>query len=214
MDERQIAETVAEINRLYVKADLDKAMAIGRLVLERFYNNDPARLHCKGKKTMALRQVAEHPDLLCSTTYLYRCVAVLEQMEILPPEIGSALTISTHSVLLGVHDADTKLHLATLAVEKGLSVRELEIAVKSARHSASGMRGRPRLPAFVRAVVPLMAARKLTFSEEITPEMFAIYDPEKAEATLKKMRGCLAEMQEQADQVAVALEAWRRLNAN
>jgi hypothetical protein len=132
-DQRLLDEAVADLNRIYTAKALETARLIGGYILERFFAGSAERFHDRGRKHVSFRLLAERPDLKFSYSYLWTCVAVVEQYAELPHDIADALPLSHHRLLLPVRDRDEKVALARRAVVEGLSKRQLADVIRPRR---------------------------------------------------------------------------------
>lgn len=130
VDERFLDQAVADLNQIYTAKALETARLIGQYTLETFFGNSLDQFHDRGKKHLSFRRLAEHPDLRFSSSYLWTCVAVVEQFQHLPLNLAEALPLSHHRLLLPIRDPEEKIKLATAAIERGLSKREFAEAIR------------------------------------------------------------------------------------
>ena len=97
-------------------------------------------------------RLAKHDDLHVADKTIWYSVAVLDQLRLLLDDIGEALPLSHHKLLLRVTDAKVKAELATKAAAEKFSSRDLAEVVKAARAAQSwkARGGRSPLPAAVK----------------------------------------------------------------
>lgn len=131
IDEHLLEEAVLDLNQIFALKAIETARLIGKYILDHFFDGSLANFHDRGKKHLSFRCLAERSDLRFSYSYLWTCVAVVEQFEHLPRPIAESLPLSHHRLLLPVRNPEEKIKLATRAVEEGLSKRELAEAIKS-----------------------------------------------------------------------------------
>jgi len=179
LDEALLDEAVRDLNGIQLKKKLELVVAVGNYVLRVFFAGQFEAFRQRRKKHVTFRQLGRHVDLRMSATVLYNAVAVTEQLDQLPEELGKALGFSKHKALLPVTDLQCKLELAQLAVEEGLTVRRLRHVVSQVDEVLKRRRGgRPTLPDGVKEVRRLrtasaavgdvrISARKLFAHEEV-----------------------------------------------
>lgn len=181
---------VETLNRIYVAKGLETAREMGEYVLGTFFGGDLEAFHSRGKKHASMRALAAREDLHPSHTVIWRSVAVIEQLRLLPENVASALPYTHHTLLLPVRDEKAKVKLAQRAVEKGLTKRALAAEVKKVREKEIGesKAGRPPLPAFIKTVNRL---EKLTGANELWEDLDAIdrLDVPEAERLWKAVTG-------------------------
>ena len=172
-DSRLVERAVADLNRLYTQQGLETANLIGEYLLSTFFNGDPAEFQSKGGSHVSFRALARREDLQVSASFLWSCVAVVEQLRLLPEDLARALPLSHHKLLLPVHDEREKLGLARQAAKSGMSRRDLELEIRRRRRalaapSEPGKRrpGRPPHPPLVRALGQVQRALDAVLAEE------------------------------------------------
>ena len=112
-----------EVQRLCVTHALAAKRAIGGFLLTTFFGGDFARFHARSGKHATFLALGRIPGVPYKPSYLWYCVAITEQLESLPVEVGEALPVSHHRQLVHVRDDETRQALARESV--GLSKREL-----------------------------------------------------------------------------------------
>jgi hypothetical protein len=150
-----IDSAVHQINRLYVTKGIEAARGIGEYVLRTFFDGKAQNFRKRGKKHVSLRKLAERDDLRVSYGFVWKCVAFVDQLKVLPSEVASALPVTHHTLLLPVHDEKIKVTLARKAVRENLSKRELAVEVRRIRKQKSNggtPLGRPPTPPVVRVL--------------------------------------------------------------
>jgi hypothetical protein len=115
---------------------------------------------------------------------------VLDQLRLLPKELGEALPYAHHRLLLPVRDTEQKVRLAQEVVDHGLPTRKLEEKIKKLRaKSASGeKRGRKPQPTFVKAIIALVKAAEELGNEPPLPEALASHGSKDVRRLLKELR--------------------------
>jgi len=111
LDDDPVSTAVREINRIYATKTLETYIAIGKYVLDTFFEGDFTLFRSRGRSDPNMKALAARDDLMVSATTLWRSVAVLEQSRQLP----------RHLELLRVKDEEDKENLARSAVEEGMS---------------------------------------------------------------------------------------------
>ena len=208
VDRTLLDDAVAEINRIHTAKGLELARAIGNYVLQAFFEDDLDAFGRAEKKHATFRALAQREDLQVSYATVWYSVAVLGQLRLLPENIGSALPMAHHKMLLPVKDPKTKVRLAKKAVEKHLTSREFAEEVKRAQageEKGSGG-GRPRLPAFVKGLGRLKKAVAMAVSEEVEAETFARYEPERVQELVEELDAQIGTLQALRARVVAAVE--------
>jgi hypothetical protein len=68
---REVAEVIKELREVDRKTALERALAMGRIVLDRFFAGSPAVWHERRRnKNNSVRRIAEHPDCPLSRSAL------------------------------------------------------------------------------------------------------------------------------------------------
>lgn len=148
-----VDDTVRRINQMHDQAGLALAIAVGRLVVERFFAGDMDRVRSRDpSKDMSLRKLANHPDLRVSATQLYRCIAVSELCARLGVSPGEhRLGVSHLREVLGL-PSPVQRQLIDAAIQHGWSRRQIAAEVREYRRGSADGRGRPALPPLVKAI--------------------------------------------------------------
>jgi hypothetical protein len=156
IDTGLLDDAIAEIGSITAASRLDHARAVGECIVRRFGGGDLDAFRWGAAKHTTWRALADRKDLPRGVgySYLWSSVAVLHQIRELPPQIGTALDVSHHRRLLCVKDPETKLALATKAVEQSLSVPALEAEISKVLEDKprGEKRGRKPWPTFVKAL--------------------------------------------------------------
>jgi len=182
---------LSQVNQLSQNRGLQGATKLGRYVLDTFFDGSPERFRQEGKSNQNFRTVVQNPELKASYSLLYYSVAVTEQLDQLPKNVGKKLSFSHHKLLLPVKDPRTKEAFARKVVSESLSVRGLRDVV--ARHRVEQTsrirRGRPPLPDFVKALNRLpRIVEQMDDSDLENKRLFDRYSPEQATALLERTR--------------------------
>ncbi len=187
-----VDRAVREINRIYATKTLETYLALGRFVLEVFYEGSFERFHSKERGGRSVNALAGREDLMVSPSTLWKAVAVLEQHGSLPGDVRDSLSASHHTALLGVKDEEKKVELARTAVGEGLTTRDLTDEVRRSVGPRRRGPGRPAVPGVVRALGQLRkGAVKL---EQEVAEGFDDLDRTEQVAALEALEGVLMEL--------------------
>jgi hypothetical protein len=143
----------AEIRAMQREATVDLAVRMGELIVKRFYRGKLEAFREHGPREASLRKLArrfeDDDGTGLSAAGIYRAVAFYELDRRLGITERKHLTVTHIRALLGLPEADQESLLA-LTDERQLTSTELEKRAEAARKRASGNRGRPRLPAFLK----------------------------------------------------------------
>ncbi len=210
VDVELVERTVNELNELHKTKGLETARAMGERLLAAFFAGEAQNFRDRGKDHLSFRALTGHEHLTVSYTFLYHAVGVVEQLGMLPPELGEALSFSHHKLLLPVHGRDAKLRLARRAVLKRLSVRAFDEDVRAWRERSDAdqgpRRGRPRLPGFVKTLKRLPRSRELSIERLFSDQDFEYYTHADArrllaetEASLELLRKVAQELRERIE---------------
>jgi len=146
VDRSLIEEAVQYINAIAastVEKGCQGTLEIGSYLLDKFYGNDPARVHFRGpQKEMSFRELENHPGLQLSKSSLHNAVALaIQEYHLLSAGKGKlpASVSATHRVALlrirprdekdkkaVMETAKLKLKLMQEVVDKEWSVRQLQ----------------------------------------------------------------------------------------
>ena len=195
---------LSQVNQLSQNRGLQGATKLGRYVLDTFFDGSPERFRQEGKSNQNFRTVVQSPKLKASYSLLYYSVAVTEQLEQLPKNVGKKLSFSHHKLLLPVRDPRTKEAFARKVVTESLSVRGLrEVVARHRVEQASRIRrGRPPLPDFVKALNRLpRIVEQMDDSDLENERLFDRYSPEQATALLERTREDLSKLHQLLTQI-------------
>lgn len=145
----EVADRIADLAR---RTELEFAYDVGRVVAERFYSGDPAAWHRPGPKREALGRLAERLQTrgAGSASALHVCLGVYETLAPLGDiSTWKRLTRSHVRAVLPLPAPDRASLLREAEVNRW-TVAQLE-AVAEERPRERKL-GRPRTPAFVRAI--------------------------------------------------------------
>ena len=195
---------LSQVNQLSQNRGLQGATKLGRYVLDTFFDGSPERFRQEGKSNQNFRTVVQSPKLKASYSLLYYSVAVTEQLEQLPKNVGKKLSFSHHKLLLPVKDPRTKEAFARKVVTESLSVRGLrEVVARHRVEQASRIRrGRPPLPDLVKALNRLpRIVEQMDDSDLENERLFDRYSPEQATALLERTREDLSKLHQLLTQI-------------
>jgi hypothetical protein len=209
-----IDAAVHEINRLYVTKGLEAARGVGDYVLRTFFDGKTQNFHKRGNKHVSFRKLAEQDELRVSYGFVWKCVAFVDQLKVLPHDLANALPVTHHTLLLPVHDEKTKVTLARKAVRENLSKRELAVEVRRIRKQKSNggtRRGRPPTPPIARLLqsfgrVALLARSKDVAGkdlDDLSPEQLRTMITE-TERDLTTMHALIERLRRQLDDAPAA----------
>lgn len=209
VDASLVAEAVQHINGVHNEKGLETAREIGEYLFARFFAGSFEAFRSKGKKHASFRALAEHPDLTVSHTTLWYSVAVLDQLRQLPADIGGALPMSHHRLLLPVKDEQAKLELAREAVQAKLGKRELEERIRQAKQieSTDGPRpGRPPLPSWAKSMGSIQRAVNAAAADPIEDHDVATQGTDRIAQRLAEVDAAMERLAQFRVVLAAALE--------
>ncbi len=206
VDAALLDAVVADVNRITTTSGLEHARAVAEVVVGRLGGGDLDAFQAAASEHATWRALASRTDLAVSHSFLWSCVAVLEQLRELPPEIGMALPVSHHKRLLTVKDDDVKLALATRAVEEGMTVQELEAAVAATRPDGAKGEGRKPLPPFAKAIRGLPRLFEGVKASDVTPRAIAKLGADEVEDLVAILDSQLATLHALRDALAAGLD--------
>jgi hypothetical protein len=178
-----IEGVVQEINQIYGMAQLEAAVKIGKLLLERFFDDSRSRSYEARKKrgNPSLKALLANEELMVSKAYLSTAIRVADQYERLPPGIRDELGVSRHRALLPL-PWEQREELARRAVEEGLTRVELgEVVRELKEEKGPETRGRKPELGFIRAVTQLKKVKEEIDLTELTTKSLDQVDLEKLE---------------------------------
>ncbi len=153
-DDALLDAAVRKINETYVRKGLEVALEIGRYLLDTFFGGSSAAFREGAAEHVSFRALAARDDLQMHHIWLWRAVAVVGQLEALPPAAATQLPLTHHTLLLPLQDDASKRDLAEQALAGGWSKRRLEQEVRRARQDEPSDRrgGRKPIPPFVKSI--------------------------------------------------------------
>lgn len=202
VDDALVRDARTRIRAVHERGTRDASLSVGSILLEMFYGNQLTCYRGQGRTPVSLRALAKEPGPGLSASYLWTSLAVLNQMELFPVELGEALSLAHHRLLLSLHDPSVRLAVATKAVEEGWSKQVLRAHVAALLVLSPKSRpGRKPRPAHARAVNAL--------EEFANHAKAALADTSKLREhpdQLRAMRVRLAPLVELADDLLDALD--------
>jgi len=142
----EVAEKIRNLQRM---ATLDLAMSIGKIIVGEVYGGDLAAWRSRGAKDASFRKLAARDDLGLSRSSLQRSVAIYEMSERLGVSTWRHLGVSHLRTVLGLPEEQQR-GLLTEAEDAGWTVEKM--LSEAAKLKKPDGRGRPTLPAFVKAI--------------------------------------------------------------
>ena len=188
-----IDEAVAEINAIYSSTQLELALAIGEVVVKKFYGNDFKAVRDKNpNKHTSFRKLAARADkdgdLKVNKTALWRSVALYELCTRLELDVSGRkqLTMTHLRAVLPLPYKEQK-RLVAYALEKDWNSTRMEQAADRAKKKhRKGKGGRKPLPGFVKVIhkVEKLAKSEQLF-EDLDDERLEELEAEEAEQLYK-----------------------------
>jgi len=135
---------VRELSEIARASHWDRVMAIGKLILTRFFAKDEAAWHARQRnKDHSIRKLARHPDCPFEKSALTEAVGVYvlvgrypelrERTRLTPTHVGRTLSLKPAEAVA----------LLKIADQRRWSVRELAFEAKQVRRAMGERRGRP-----------------------------------------------------------------------
>lgn len=150
---------VSEIREIERKKGLERTVAIGALVLQRFFGGSPAVWRDRSRnKNNSIRRLAEHAECPLSRSALNDAVAVHVALQALPCVRTSGHITASHVTAVLPLSVPEQRRWLDIAHEETLSVRQLKERIIAGRREAGERRGRPRAAASERAVYGVRSA--------------------------------------------------------
>lgn len=148
---------VEDIRGILVKTVARGMEEVGRLLLKRFFDDDPALYgsssHAKHASLRLLLERADSMDLPVRRTFLANALQMAAFSRQLPDGSSFLQLPASHRVeLLRLRSADRVEVVAAAAVEKRLTVKKIRDVVRKEREKTKSSRGRKPSPALLRAL--------------------------------------------------------------
>jgi hypothetical protein len=99
---------VAELNRIYIGGSLRTVLAMGRYILDTFFNGDADAFLSHSPTSISLNELYRRNDLAMSRSTLGTSVGMLLQFEAMPRQLADRLNASQHRALLTVTDPQAR----------------------------------------------------------------------------------------------------------
>lgn len=188
-----IEEVVQEINHIYGMAQLEAAVKIGKLLLERFFEGSVETYEARKRGNPSLKALLENEELMVSKTYLSTAIRVADQYERLPSGIRDELGISRHKELLPL-PWEKRQELAARAVEEGMTRAQLVETIRELKDERGPeTRGRKPELGFIRAVTQLKKVEEQLDLSELTARSLRNVEIEKLEENAAEAKRVLKE---------------------
>jgi len=152
-----VEATVRWLRQTALRHGIEHAVEVRDHILATYFDGDfAAFVDPSRSKPRSFTTLCERQDLPYKHGTLYALVRIGQQVDELPPGLGRELGPSHHRALLPLADAQAKAALAQEAIERELTVAELEARVRAAKPPSRA--GRPPLPAVVKRGLALQRA--------------------------------------------------------
>jgi hypothetical protein len=143
---REVTEVVKELREIHRKTGLERALAIGQIVLHRFFGGSADVWHERRKnKNNSVRRIAEHPDCPLSRSALNEAIGVYVAAQSLPCVQTSGHITASHIAAVTFLEVEGQRAWLDRAEKERLSVRQLKENIRLQRHEEGERRGRPRV---------------------------------------------------------------------
>jgi hypothetical protein len=141
----QVVESVlAELRDIERRTGMDRTLAIGALILNRFYGGDPEAWRDRRRnKNHSIRRLAERGDCPLSKSALNEAVGIYVAVAALPRVRTFGHITSSHVASVLTLPATERLQALERADQERWSVRTLRRWVVSSRRAQGERRGRP-----------------------------------------------------------------------
>ncbi len=173
----EIDAVVEQLHALESKIGLDRCIAIGGLILQRFFGGSPQIWRARSRnKNNSVRRIAQHPSCPLSKSSLSEAIGVYVVVQELPFVRTSGHIGASHVAAVLRLDVDEQRAWLERAEAEHWSVRELRAEIQQHRAKSAHAPERPRLHAsvvslrravraFDRAIRAIQKAEKLTASD-------------------------------------------------
>jgi hypothetical protein len=191
-----VEATIQDIRRMAADATVNLSVAIGELIVRRFYGGNIGAWRQRKGRDASFRALARHPGLPLSASGLYRSVCIYEMTLRIPALADPCFTPSHLRAVIGLAP-DTQETLLNRARHERWTVRALEEEISRLRRDDMRPRGRKRLPAPVRWARTLqrvidrdilcnVGAAPSFLPSELTALLTALDDAERTCAVLRR----------------------------
>jgi hypothetical protein len=149
------------LNRTVHASGVQLALQVSDYVLSTFFGGDYDEFQSTDRtKPVTFAALCRHEDLEVSEQTLYRLVRIGREVGLLPQDVGEALSLTHHRLLLAVDDTSTRHSLAIQAAEERWTVDALSAAIKEAQPADPKRPGRPPLPTTLKHLGAVTRAAK------------------------------------------------------
>ncbi|MET0790878.1 MAG: hypothetical protein ABW061_05110 [Polyangiaceae bacterium] len=155
-DPALVEQVVAELRELERRTGIDRTLAIGELILGRFFGADPAAWRERRRnKNNSIRRLASRTDCPLSKSALHEAVGVYVAVLDMPSVRTSGHISASHVATVLRLPASARVRLLASAECERWSVRDLRQNVVALRRSEGERRGRPARDAQMRSLAAL-----------------------------------------------------------
>lgn len=153
-----LEEVITRLTEIERRTGLERTLAIGELVLTRFFNGDAKVWRSRGRrKDSSIRRLASHANCPFGKSALHEAVGVFVAVRELPSVRTSGHITASHIACVLSLPLEHRKQILERVERERLSVRQLREVVVSQRRAEGERRGRPIEAAQVRAVSALRA---------------------------------------------------------
>jgi hypothetical protein len=154
-----IEEVVTKLREIERTTGLERAVAIGKIVLERFFGGSAEAWRARRRnKNNSVRKLADHPDCPLSRSALGQAIGTYVVVQQLPCVSTFGHITASHVAALLHLPLDAQREWLETAEQRGWSVRQLQERVTTQRRVSGERRGRPRAPAARKAMSSVRSA--------------------------------------------------------
>jgi hypothetical protein len=144
-DPRQLDAVIVELQRIERQTGMDRTLAIGKLILQRFFGGSAQAWHERRKnKNNSVRRLAQRPGCPFRRSGLNQAIGIYVVCQALGSERRFAHVGATHIAAVLHLDSGAQRTWLDRAEQGQWSVRELKAQVTSERRRTGERRGRPR----------------------------------------------------------------------
>ena len=144
----ELDAAVAEIREIDRRGGMERTVAIGRLVLHRFFGGSvEAWRHRSKHKNNSVRRIAQHPLCPLSRSAINQAIGIFVAFQTLACDQTFGHIGPSHIAVVLHLDPRAQRRWIERAEREGWSVRELKDCVTRQRREAGEKRGRPRASA-------------------------------------------------------------------
>lgn len=203
-DSELVDALAAQIRTTHRVGGVLTGLRIGQLVLDGMFDGNVDNFLAAEKGHESFRALAGRDDLGFSASNLWYMVAMHANVRLLGDD-AQKLDTSHHRLLVHVKDEDTRKQLAETAIEKDLTVRQLDELIKATKHREPDAPKVGRKP-FAPALKQFTAIeRSVDALKVVTADSVAGLSAEDGADLLARMRMTLATYQAWVAQVEAKL---------